>query len=70
MMTTLMMTMSNEPYLSRSSQIAIFECKDLEEMLARVNAFCKGKFVVGIQYPESLKDKLLVAVVSYKVQNE
>ncbi len=34
-----------------------------------INTFCKDRFVVGIQYPDSLQpENGFVAVISYKVQ--
>lgn len=51
------------------SRIEIVESEDLDELQESVNEFCSDKFVVGIQYPDSLQPKAgFVAVVSYKVQ--
>lgn len=36
----------------------------------KINKFCEGKFVVGIQYPETLKGLDYMAVVSYKVKQQ
>lgn len=51
---------------SRVEIISEIDHKDLQKT---INEFCKDKFVVGIQYPESLQNRFsFVAVISYKVQ--
>ena len=51
------------------SRIYIVNAEDLGVLQKFINEFCKDKFVVGIQYPESLQPKEgFVAVISYKVQ--
>lgn len=42
----------------------------LNQLEANINDFCKGKFVVGIQYPEFIKYDGFFAVVSFKVLDE
>ena len=50
------------------SQIKIIEVAKLELMESVINAFCKDKFVVGIQYPDAFQDpKSCVAIISYKI---
>jgi len=50
------------------SQIEIIGAKDLPSLQGNVNHFCKDKFVVGIQYPDTFQvDGFYFAVVSYKV---
>ena len=51
------------------SRVEMITAVDLGELQDRINDFCKDKFVVGIQYPDSLQPKVgFVAVISYKVQ--
>ncbi len=51
------------------SRVEIVPAPGLGELQDSVNEFCSDKFVVGIQYPDSLQPKVgFVAVISYKVQ--
>lgn len=53
------------------SRVEFILAKGLTEFQKSINDFCKDKFVVGIQYPDAFQDgEELVAVISYKVQEE
>ena len=51
-----------------SSRVEFVEAKFLRELIPKINEFCKGKFVVGIQYPDAFQEGGVVAIISYKVK--
>lgn len=53
------------------SRIEIIQTPGISALQEVVNEFCKHRFVVGIQYPDSWQSpENLVAVISYKVKEE
>ena len=52
------------------SRIMIIEGKTLPILQDGINEYCKGKFVVGIQYPDKFQEGFWRAVISYKVKQE
>ena len=51
------------------SRIEIISEIGHDDLQKAINKFCEDKFVVGIQYPDSLQNRgFMSAVISYKVQ--
>ena len=52
------------------SCVEFVKATTLLQLQQRINDFCKGKFVVGIQYPNELRELSYLAVISYKVLDD
>ena len=52
------------------SKVEVLEALNLGVLQTIINEFCKNKFVVGIQYPDSFQNRSYIAIVSYKVQQK
>lgn len=60
----------NEETKHWDSKVMFILGDGVEDLQKRINRFCEGKFVVGIQYPEHFAEEGNLAVVSYKVKQK